>query len=56
MSWDTDSDIDLYTWDDQGDVLFYGEREGIPNAELIEDVIPLEGEYSHSARGLPRDR
>lgn len=48
MSWDTDSDIDLYTWDDQGNVLFYGEREGIPNAELIEDVIPLEGEYSHS--------
>jgi hypothetical protein len=49
MSWDTDSDIDLYTWDDRGNVLFYGERDGIPNAELVEDVIPLEGEDSHGS-------
>lgn len=48
MTWDTDSDIDLYAWDDQGNLLFYGERDGIPNAELIEDVIPLEGEDSHA--------
>lgn len=47
MSWDTDSDIDLYTWDSEGNVLYYGEREGIPNARLIEDVIPLYGEYEH---------
>ncbi len=47
MSWDTDSDIDLYTWDDEGNVLYYGEREGIPNAQLVEDVIPLFGEYEH---------
>lgn len=47
MSWDTDSDIDLYTWDSEGNVLYYGEREGIPNAQLVEDVIPVEGEISH---------
>jgi hypothetical protein len=49
MSWDTDSDIDLYTWDSQGNVLYYEERDGIPNAELVEDVIPAEGEFSHPA-------
>ena len=47
MSWDTDSDIDLYTWDEAGNLLYYGDREGIPGAELVEDVIPLEGEYVH---------
>ncbi len=49
MSWDTDSDIDLYTWDSQGNVLYYGEREGIPNAQLVEDVIPSSEESSHAA-------
>lgn len=49
MSWNTDSDIDLYTWDSEGNVLYYGEREGIPNAQLVEDVIPLYGEYEHPA-------
>ncbi len=48
MSWNTDSDIDLYIWDDQGNLLFFGEREGILNAELVDDVIPLEGEDSHA--------
>jgi hypothetical protein len=47
MAWDTDSDIDLYTWDASGNLLYYGEREGIPNTELVEDVIPVEGEFSH---------
>jgi hypothetical protein len=40
MSWSTDSDIDLYTWDQEGRLISYYERYGIPDAELIEDVIP----------------
>jgi hypothetical protein len=47
MSWDTDSDIDLYTWDETGRLLYFGDREGIPGVELIEDVIPDEGELVH---------
>jgi hypothetical protein len=47
MSWDTDSDIDLYTWDEAGNLLYFGEREGIPGVELVEDVIPSEGELVH---------
>jgi hypothetical protein len=47
MSWNTDADVDLYTWDEYGDLLFYEEREGIPGAELVEDVIPFEGETVH---------
>lgn len=49
MSWDTDADIDLYAWDSRGNVLYYGERFGIPGAELIEDVIPGAGEFNHSS-------
>jgi hypothetical protein len=49
MSWDTTSDIDLYTWDSEGNVLYFGEREGIPNAQLVEDVIPSYDEYEHPA-------
>jgi len=49
MSWDTDSDIDLYTWDSEGHVLYFGEREGIPNAQLVEDVVPSEFEYEHTS-------
>ncbi len=48
MSWDTDSDIDLYTWDGAGDTTFYGEKTAIPDAELVEDIIPAEGEFQHS--------
>jgi hypothetical protein len=47
MSWDTDSDIDLYTWDQEGRLISYYERFGIPDAELVEDVIPAFGEFSH---------
>jgi hypothetical protein len=47
MTWDSDADVDLYTWDEFGDLLYYGEREGIPGAELLEDVIPSEGETEH---------
>jgi hypothetical protein len=47
MAWNTDSDIDLYAWDQAGNLTYFGEREGIPGAELVEDVIPVEGESSH---------
>jgi hypothetical protein len=47
MSWDSESDIDLYTWDQTGRLISYYERLGIPEAELIEDVIPSFGEYLH---------
>jgi len=49
MSWGTESDIDLYTWDQEGRLISYFERFGIPDAELVEDVIPDFGETSHSA-------
>ncbi|HEV7482340.1 MAG TPA: hypothetical protein VGO13_04505 [Solirubrobacterales bacterium] len=52
MSWGTDSDIDLYTWDDAGNLLYFGERDGIPGVELVEDVIPLEGEFVHAEEVL----
>ncbi len=47
MSWNTGSDIDLYTWDDQGHQAFWIERTAIPNAELVQDIIPVEGENEH---------
>lgn len=47
MSWGTDADIDLYAWDEDGNLAYWVEREGIDSAELVEDVIPSEGEDSH---------
>jgi hypothetical protein len=49
MGWDSDSDMDLYVWDDQGNETYFGDREAIPSAQLVEDVIPGEGETSHAA-------
>jgi hypothetical protein len=49
MGWDTDSDIDLYVWDDRGNETYFGNLEAIPNTQLIQDVIPGTGEYVHSA-------
>jgi hypothetical protein len=46
-AWNTDADVDLYAWDEAGHLLYFGEREGIPGAELIEDVIPDEGVTVH---------
>jgi hypothetical protein len=48
MSWGTESDIDLYSWDQEGRLISYFERYGIPEAELVEDVIPAFGEISHA--------
>jgi len=47
MNWDTDSDIDLYVWDDEGNQTYFSNAEGIPNALLVEDVIPGEEEFEH---------
>jgi hypothetical protein len=47
MNWNTDADVDLYTWDNLGELLYFGEREGIPYGELVNDVIPAEGETVH---------
>jgi hypothetical protein len=49
MSWNTDSDIDLYSWDEAGRETYFGEPFGIPGAELVRDVIPTEGEFSHDS-------
>jgi len=46
MRWNTDSDIDLYTWDSAGDQAYYGDQYAIPDAELVQDIIPNDGESS----------
>jgi hypothetical protein len=46
-AWNTDADVDLYTWDDAGNEAYFGDREAVPGAELIEDVIPGEAEVVH---------
>ena len=48
MGWNTDSDIDLYAWDQYGNLIAYYERFGIADAELVEDVIPEFGESAHA--------
>lgn len=47
MDWNTDSDIDLYVWDESGNLSYFGDRDGIPGSELIEDIIPISGETVH---------
>ena len=47
MTWGTDADVDLYAWDEAGDLLYFGNRTGIPGAQLVEDIIPSEGESVH---------
>jgi hypothetical protein len=49
MGWDNDSDIDLYVWDSNGNETYFGDLEGIPNSQLIQDVIPGPGETLHSS-------
>jgi hypothetical protein len=46
--WLTDADLDLYAWDEYGNLVSYYQREGIPYTELVEDVIPIEGETVHA--------
>lgn len=47
LSWATDADVDLYAWDEAGNLAYYGEPDGIDGAELVEDIIPSSGETSH---------
>jgi hypothetical protein len=47
MDWNTDSDIDLYVWDEAGNLSYFGDRDGIPGSELVEDIIPTSGEAVH---------
>ena len=47
MEWGTDADVDLYAWDEDGSLAYFGEQTGISDAELVEDIIPDEGETSH---------
>jgi hypothetical protein len=49
MNWDTDSDVDLYAWDEFGNQSAWFELLGIPSAGLTEDVIPEEFEFGHPA-------
>lgn len=47
MSWATDSDVDLYAWDQEGNVAYYADQFAISDAELVYDVIPSAGETEH---------
>ena len=47
MAWATDADVDLYAWDEAGNLAYFGEPMGISGTELVEDVIPSEGETTH---------
>lgn len=45
--WGTDADVDLYAWDEAGHQAYFVDRDAIPGAELVEDVIPGEAEIVH---------
>jgi hypothetical protein len=45
--WNTDADVDLYAWDEAGNETYFADREAIPGAELVEDIIPGEAEIVH---------
>jgi hypothetical protein len=45
--WNTDADVDLYAWDQAGNETYFADREAIPDAELVEDIIPGEAEIVH---------
>lgn len=40
MTWDTATDVDLYIWDDDGNLAYYRDEQGILNARLVEDITP----------------
>lgn len=45
--WHTDADVDLYAWDEAGNEAYFADKDAIPGAELVEDVIPGEAEIVH---------
>lgn len=40
IAWDTDADVDLHIWDEQGNHAYFGELDAIPGSRLVFDVIP----------------
>lgn len=40
LTWDTDADIDMHIWDDEGDHAYFSDLSAIPDAELLKDIIP----------------
>lgn len=40
LTWDTETDVDLHVWDDQGNHTYFDAQEAIPGARLVEDIIP----------------
>lgn len=47
ISWETDADVDLYAWDESGGLTYFGDPSGIPDTELVRDIIPDAGETAH---------
>jgi hypothetical protein len=47
IAWTGDADVDLYAWDEQGRLTYFSQRSGIPDTELVEDVIPDTGQVTH---------
>lgn len=40
LTWDTETDVDLHVWDDQGNHTYFDAQDAIPGARLVEDIIP----------------
>lgn len=40
LNWDTPTDVDLHVWDDQGNETYYRDQTAIPDAQLVEDIVP----------------
>lgn len=47
IAWTGDADVDLYAWDEAGRLTYFGDRTGIPDTKLVEDVIPDDGQVNH---------
>lgn len=40
LVWDSNADVDLHTWDQQGDHAYFNDLEGVASGYLDQDVIP----------------
>ncbi|MCW3013132.1 MAG: hypothetical protein JWO02_224, partial [Solirubrobacterales bacterium] len=40
VTWDSGSDVDLHTWDPEGNHAYFADQEAIPSGVLVENVIP----------------
>ena len=52
LTWDTETDVDLHVWDEQGNHSYYSARDAIPGARLVEDIIPGYGPEYFEETGL----